>query len=717
MDTPALLTPGGGRSLRSRWHRAFALLTAVVLLCGLTTLVGTRVLVDRFRGAAVRSEGQATTDAQLRSDLVVHAILFTNPISTSQQAQVGQIEAAIYADFARAMAAEGNPAARVLLATSLSTWEDLVAMGAPGGIPGDLATRGLAVTSREPTVLALLEEAGSTGRRAERADLARAALFDRRAMAVVALLVLVAMALAVRLARRLSREVLRPVEVLRDHANELAAGNLEHRVDLDRVELRRTDEFGQLAVSFNAMADAIAGTQRTLTRKANTDPLSGLANRAAFRVRLEAALARPERRAGSLAVLFVDLDDFKDVNDSLGHAAGDALLHVVAQRLSEVVRPGDLVARLGGDEFALLLDDLAQPDLAATVAERVVAAVAQPIDVGDTVVHVGVSVGLALRQTDSTFDLLMRQADMAMYAAKGKGKNRVESFDAGPDGVTVSLDPLRVDVGGAAQRGELVVEFQPVVDLTTGSLVGLEALVRWQHPTRGLLPPSLFIDLAERSGAIIGLGSWVLETATRQLRRWQSRYGVDELWVSVNVSALQLDGPGFVSGVERVLRSTGLDAASLVLEVTESVLVDPHGGAAAALTTLRSQGVRVALDDFGTGYSSIGYLRQLPVDMLKVDASFVTGTSVGSRDDTLLEAIVGMARHLGLDVIPEGIEQPGELQHLRAMGCHLGQGFLLSRPLSVDGVEALLAAPLPFPHIGLDGHIEVVDGHSRASST
>ena len=286
-----------GRNLRSRWHRAFVLLTTVVLLSGLTVLAGTRILIDRFRDAAVHSESQATTAAELRWDLVAHAIVFTAPSSDGQQAQVSRAEAAVLAGYARATAAEGEPAARVLLATSLTAWQDMVALGTVDGQPADQVIRSDAVSSREPTVLALLEQADSTGRAAIRADLARAALFDRRAMALLAGLVLVAIAMAVRLARRLSREVLGPVEVLRDHANELAAGNLAHRVDVPGTDRQRADEFGELAVSFNAMADAIAGTHLTLTRRADTDPLSGLANRAAFRVRLEAG-AGPARAPG-----------------------------------------------------------------------------------------------------------------------------------------------------------------------------------------------------------------------------------------------------------------------------------------------------------------------------------------------------------------------------------------------------------------------------------
>jgi EAL domain-containing protein (putative c-di-GMP-specific phosphodiesterase class I) len=239
------------------------------------------------------------------------------------------------------------------------------------------------------------------------------------------------------------------------------------------------------------------------------------------------------------------------------------------------------------------------------------------------------------------------------------------------------------------------------VDLETGLLVGLEALVRWQHPTHGLLPPSAFIEIAEETGAIVGIGAHVLETAAGQVQRWQRRYGLPDLSMAVNVSVCQLDEPGFADHVMDVLRATALDPASLVLEVTETMFADPSGGAAAALTALRLTGVRVALDDFGTGYSSISYLRQLPVDILKIDRSFVSGSSEGHAANALLEAIVAMAQSLDLELIPEGIEELDQLTRLRAMGCQIGQGFLMSRPVSADAIDVLLAAPIPLPHIGL----------------
>jgi len=695
-SSPDQSRPARVTRLRSRWNRAFALLIVMVVLSGLAGLLGTRLLVGTFRNSAVQMEQQATTSARLRAEIVTYSILVTSPVNVGQQRQVTSSQTTIRKDFAGAITTENTPGAKTLLQRSLAQWEAIVTAAGPPGHSTDLVTRGAAVTTDAPEVLGLLDRAGLANRVAVRSDLAKATRTERDTMVALALLEMMAIALAVRLARRLSVEVLRPVGILRDSANHLAAGELDHRILVDR-----TDELGDLSASFNAMADAIAGSQRSLTLEANTDSLSGLPNRAAFRSRLEAALTRTDRRGGNQAVLFVDLDDFKDVNDTLGHAAGDQLLCVVAERLVDTVRPGDLVARLGGDEFAILLDGLPDPVLAMTVARRLVTSLAEPVQVGESSVHVGASVGLAMRHDHSTFEQLMREADVAMYAAKAKGKNRVEQFDAALDELALARLQLKSEVGTAASRGELVLDYQPMVDLNSGQLMGLEALVRWQHPVHGLLPPSAFIDVAEETGAILSIGAYVMETAADQLCRWQRRYGLPELWMSVNVSVCQLDVPDFAKYVKSVLNTASVAARTLMLEVTETILADPDAGAASTLSDLRRAGVRVALDDFGTGYSSISYLRQLPVDILKIDRSFVTDTAAGSPGNALLEAIVAMATSLGLDVVPEGIEELDQLCRLRAMGCRVGQGFLLSRPITADAVDALLAAPLPFPHIAL----------------
>jgi diguanylate cyclase (GGDEF)-like protein len=463
---------------------------------------------------------------------------------------------------------------------------------------------------------------------------------------------------------------------------------------------------GASALSFLLVMARVTGLNRELVlagveleSRASTDSLTGLANRAAFHTQLANALAQPIRRNGKQAVLFVDLDDFKDVNDSLGHAAGDTLLQIAAERLRQTVRPGDLVARLGGDEFALLLDGLPDSATARVVAERAVHSLAAPAEIDGQRVHVGASIGLAVRDDNSAPDSLMREADVAMYAAKSKGKNRVVRYNSALDGGIGEFQTLKADVFDAAARGELVLDYQPLVELMTGRMVGVEALVRWRHPVRGLLAPMEFIGIAEETGAIVNIGAWVLETACRQVRNWQLDHLLPEFDLSVNISVRQLEQANFAEQVGDVLARTEFDPTRLILEITESVLADPRSGAAEILAAIRRLGVRVAIDDFGAGHSSIQYLRRLPVDILKVDRSFVSGEQLGPQDEALLVAIVGLGQRLGLDVIPEGIEEADQLTRLQDMGCLTGQGFLLSRPSPPDVINALLShsALLPSP--------------------
>jgi diguanylate cyclase (GGDEF)-like protein len=683
------------RNLRFRWHRAFAVLVAVVLLTAITSVAGIRLTGDGYRSSAVGLDKEATASAQLRTEIVAAAILAASTITPTQQSDLAGSVAAIRKGYAADLASLRSVSARTILSRSQATWETVLkTVGFPGQ-PADLVARADAVTAHVSTVLSLLDQADSKNRVAVSDDLAAAARHDRAVLVGLVLLELIAVVLAIRLSLQLSTEILLPVTQLRDSANELAAGNLDRRVVVERP-----DELGELAISFNAMADSIADSQRTLSHEAATDALSGLENRSAFYARLSSALETSRGENGLQVLLFVDLDDFKDVNDALGHAAGDEVLRVVSSRLVKTLRESEHVARLGGDEFALLLNVM--PDAVAAVATSLVASLGVAVSVGACEVHISASVGLALRQEASTLEGWVREADVAMYTSKARGKNRFEQYDARLDEATVAQQRLKDEVAGAAERGELVLDYQPIVGLRTGELVAMEALVRWQHPTLGLLPPSAFIQLAEESGAIIDIGTWVLKKATHDLRGWQRRYGRPDLWMSVNVSVRQLEAPLYAQTIESIIEAAKISPGTLVIEVTESVLADPHGGAAATLTALRLNGTRVALDDFGTGYSSIGYLRQLPVDFLKIDRSFVAGAGPNAPCNALLEAIVGMARHLDLDIIPEGIEQPTELGQLRAMGCEIGQGFLMSRPVAPEIIDALLAEAIPFPHVAFN---------------
>ncbi|MGE0000282.1 MAG: putative bifunctional diguanylate cyclase/phosphodiesterase, partial [Ilumatobacteraceae bacterium] len=551
---------------------------------------------------------------------------------------------------------------------------------------GDGQARGSAVTERVPEVLSLLDRSTATSRAAVRADVRDAERTERLVLGVIAALELLAVWLVVRLVRSTSADVIGPLGALRDSANRLAAGEIDHRVTVERA-----DEIGELAAAFNAMADAVAGTQRELAREASTDGLSGLANRSAFAARLDAVVARLDRRAGSQAVLFVDLDDFKGVNDRCGHGAGDELLREAAHRLERVIRPGDLVARLGGDEFALLLDDLAEPADATTIAARIVESLAEPIEVGGELLHVGASVGVAVREAGSASSQLMRQADIAMYAAKAKGKNRVEVFDAGLDAVTMTRLQLRADISSAVERGEVALAFQPIVDLRTGRVEGLEASPRWHHSTFGVVPPSTVVALAAETGAVVRLGEWILDAAARQVQLWREQYDRNDVWVSVDLGERQVEADGFVEAVTHVLEATGLPPESLVLELAEAMLTGPNAVRDSTLARLRAAGIRIALDDFGSASTSVGYLRQLPLDIIKVAPSFVADARPDSEGDGLLTAVVRLIGRLGLDVVAEGVDDGPQLERLRAMGCRLGQGDALYPLQQVAGIEALLA--------------------------
>jgi len=435
-------------------------------------------------------------------------------------------------------------------------------------------------------------------------------------------------------------------------------------------------------------------------QEAFRDPLTELPNRRLFLDRLTQALRQRDPLRSSLSVLFIDLDRFKAVNDSLGHAAGDTLLRAVAGRIRGCTRSDATAARFGGDEFALLLQGYDDQTCPGVVAERIIAALREPFSIKDKIVFIGATIGIAHADADHpeiAADELLSNADLAMYRAKAGDGGRALTYDPQMRVALLARLDLQAELRGALGRDELVLRYQPIVELATNGMVGVEALVRWQHPTRGLLPPSSFIDLAEQTGVIIDIGSWVLQTAARQMHTWNARFARPDLYVSVNVSGRQLEQADYLSGVRTALTQSRLDPRCLVLEVTESVFATADGNAAEDLHALRQLGVRVAIDDFGTGYSSLAYLGRLPFDILKVDRSFVSGDQ--EKSEVLLEAIIALGQSLGLDVIPEGIEETSQLTRLQDLGCHTGQGFLLSRPMSAAEVETrrLRATSIPSP--------------------
>jgi len=431
-------------------------------------------------------------------------------------------------------------------------------------------------------------------------------------------------------------------------------------------------------------------SQAHLAYLAKHDVLTGLPNRALGRDRIEQALAQAARRKKALAVLFVDLDSFKAVNDSLGHNIGDDFLREVALRLTQAVRKSDVVSRHGGDEFLVALVDIASADDASNVAQAIIASLARPFMVKDTELACTGSIGIALHPQDGAdYDTLLRQADIAMYAAKESGRNAWRFFDAAMQANLQQGLLLVSSLRGALARREFELHYQPVIDLVSGRLLGAEALIRWRRPDSGLVLPGLFIDAAERSGLIVEIGEWVLEEACRQLVAWQAA-GCGEFTMAVNLSVVQFRRGNVDEVVRRVLRRTGLRPGCLELELTESTLVDDADTFILSLQRLKALGVRLSIDDFGTGYSNLSYLQRFAVDKLKVDRSFIVRLNNSGQDHAIVDAIVQIARSLDLVVTAEGIEDGSVVQALVEMGCAQGQGYLFGRPQSADEFERLL---------------------------
>lgn len=427
---------------------------------------------------------------------------------------------------------------------------------------------------------------------------------------------------------------------------------------------------------------AMRASETRLEHQATHDPLTNLPNRTLLRDRMNMALARGKRNGTGLAVLFCDIDHFKVVNDSQGHSQGDALLVAVSERLSGAVRPGDTIARFGGDEFVILAEDLHRADDALTLATRVETSLAEPFSIKGNDLYVTVSTGIAYGDADDIdAESLIRDADAAMYQAKGKGRARAEIFDSAMRARAVDRHQIETALRRAVARRQLQVHYQPVVDLETRSMAGTEALVRWKHPTRGLLYPGTFIAVAEDTGLIVPLGAWILDQSCHQTEAWRRGGDREDLFVAVNLSARQLADPSLIDDISSVLAATRLDPRRLHLEITESVLMHDVEASKAVLDRLKVLGVRIAIDDFGTGYSSFTYLRRFPVDILKIDQSFVQAIEADPEADAIVHAIVNLGHTLGLEVVAEGVETEAQFRRLGEMGCDQAQGFLLAHAL------------------------------------
>ena len=454
----------------------------------------------------------------------------------------------------------------------------------------------------------------------------------------------------------------------------------------------RDVELAQLLVREAATTFDNARLYDELRQLAYRDPLTGLANRSRLQDRVDHALERMQGRSPNhAAVLFIDLDHFKHLNDRFGHAKGDRALQIIADRIRTIIRPGDTAGRLGGDEFAVLLEDVEGGEVVAVVCQRLIDGLSQPIELGDASPIVGASIGYALSGSDSsTSENLLRNADIAMYAAKAAGRGQAVAFRRDLLETASARSELAALLRGAESREELQLHYQPVVHLDDGSPVGLEALVRWQPKGHLLHLPAEFLELAEETGEILPIGRWVIAEGCRRVRSWQTRYDLPHLRLYVNLSARQFRDPGLVPMIVSALARTGLEAANLTLEITEGTLLTPGFETIQRIGELRALGLRLAIDDFGTGYSSLGYLHAFQIDELKIDRSFVPGSEGVGDAHVLSQAIVELGRALRLDMIAEGIETQDQSDWFRTLGIRLGQGFHFARPMPFGDVEHYL---------------------------
>jgi len=691
-------------SLRREWSRAFTIMLVVLLVSAAVTIIGVRAVVDEVEGTAARLHLESKTVAVLSEGVVdheqvAHKLLSNEPVDRAAFIQQQEKVSGLF-DQAIAVFPSTN-GMRATLVQARRLWQaGLTSYGLWGEqattLHGNHSADNPIYGASSDAVVGLLAGLEGPSLNAMDGGLAVGANLERILTAALAAFFLLALGLTVYFRRRMSKDLMRPVAIMHKGVVKLQAGDYTYR-----IEVARRDELGELAQAFNRMADALHHSHVALMLRATHDSLTGLANRAALTEHLTTSFAADsDRSPWQESLLFIDIDDFKDVNDSRGHEGGDELLVQLATRLSGCVRAPDLVARLGGDEFAIAV---AESDnggsVAVEVAERILLALSAPFIIGGELLTVTVSIGIAQRRPE-TGDAaeLLRQADFAMYMAKGSGKARYELFDAQMHDHMVDRSALKTRLSLAVASGELRLEYQPVVDLRTGQILGVEALVRWQHPTLGLLPPADFIPLAEETGDIDAIGVWVLDTATRQVAGWrQTMAHLDNLWVAVNLSPFQLSNPPSLAAIQAILADPAVQSENVVLEVTETALATGAQGGTEALNMLKRYGVRIAVDDFGTGFSSLSTLAGLPVDIVKIDRSFVSGQASGAPSVPMLEGILGLARKLSLAVIAEGIEEPEQLDILRRLDCSMGQGFLLARPGPALALQTLLASPSLLP--------------------
>lgn len=684
--------------LRRQWLAALAVMLALVVSTGVTALLSAQLVVREFTSTAQGLESAGTFSARLGEAVSTHEghshAALGNPARNRDQLLGEQLE--VQTIFRQGRALFPHPDMREVLDTAEEQWQASLAevgLWGPAALSEPAPARDNVHTqlgSATETVLSGLRELDAIARAQLRQDLVEARRSRQLAFNVVAVVVAAALLAMLYFARRMAADVLRPVDALQEGVRRIRAGDLAHRIALPQRP--GSSELTELAAGFNEMAAELGASHRELTELAMHDSLTGLPNRLALRERLAGELARRggSRQRPDVSVLFIDLDDFKLVNDTLGHGGGDELLQQVAERLQRCARADDFVGRLGGDEFALIVCDDSGHG-AVLVAERLLQALSAPFVVADTSIGVSASIGIGTTHADpASPEELLGHADFAMYMAKGQGKHRYEIYDPALHAITTDQAVLRNDLRHAVDNDELQLHYQPILDLTDGRLVGVEALLRWNHPLRGSVAPSDFIPMAEQTGAIDEIGVWVLHTATEQLARWRQIPIAKDLWVSVNLSPVQLRNPRTVVELTELLYQGPVDAEAVVLEITETALVLGVEEAVDALQSLKATGARIALDDFGTGQSSLSTLAGLPIDLLKIDRAFVSGQADGVPSEPVLQTVLALAGNLDLVVVAEGIEQPAQTRVLTSLGCTLGQGFGLARPAPAEAITSLV---------------------------
>ena len=558
---------------------------------------------------------------------------------------------------------------------------------ASAGLRPDAAPPPVAIQNIERTAQTALEELSALARASvidasRRAELSRIAV-EKARISFIAVTASVALVLGL-FAFLMVRGTVRSIRSIAQATLQVARGDQV----LDIARLHRRDELGAIVRSLRVFQHNVA----RIAFLAHHDALTGLPNRRLFHDRLELALAHSGRGVG-LAVLCLDLDRFKAVNDTLGHPVGDKLLQQVAHRLSACLREGDTLARLSGDEFAVLQIGLGRPEDAALLAQRIVRAVGEPYEVESHRVVTGASIGIAVTPRDgSSVDALLRNADTALYRAKAEGRGIYRFFEQEMNAELQARRVLELDIRRAIDEAQFDIHYQPLINLASRRISGFEALLRWPHPERGMVPPAEFIPIAEDTGLIITLGAWVIREACSQAAAWP-----DHLKIAINLSPAQFRNEDLVGTVHQALVASGLEPSRLELEITESVLLQPDDPNLMTLHRLRQMGVRISMDDFGTGYSSLSYLRSFPFDKIKIDRSFVQGLSLDGGSVAIIRAVTGLSRSLGITTTAEGVETDEQLHCLVREGCHEVQGFLFSRPVPAGRVLELLDEEEPVP--------------------